>query len=393
MADLKSKKVFFVIGEESGDALGADLLDALEKKAGISNLKIIPVGLAGEKMSRSGMVSLFDVTEIAVMGITAVLGRLPTILRRILNTVAAIEKERPDMVVLIDSPDFTHAVAKRVRKKLPGVPIIDYVCPSVWAWRSGRAKKMNAYIDHVLALLAFEPDVLKKLGGPDATYIGHRLVEDMARFSRNSRSIDVNEKPVLLVLPGSRRSELKSLLKTFGETVDLMHQNGTQFECVIPAVSHLEKEITIKTAAWRVAPTIVTGEDNKQKAFARATAALAVSGTVSLELALAGVPMVLAYKLEPLVRPLGFLISTWSAALPNLIADYVVVPEELNEAATPERLSRQVERLLTDTPQRRAQIDGLQQVRSRMQVDQPPGEKAADVVLDILSDQRSSTGT
>jgi len=331
-----------------------------------------------------------------VMGVSAVLARLPTIIRRVYQTVAAIEKERPDLVVLIDSPDFTHAVAKRVRKKLPTIPIIDYVCPSVWAWRQGRARKMTAYIDHVLALLPFEPRVLKELGGPDATYVGHRLVGDANanEISGESDHGEICDPPTLLVLPGSRRGELKALLNVFGETVDYLHQRGQKFKCIIPAVPRLADEIREKTASWTVKPQIISETFDKQAAFKKATAALAVSGTISLELAMAGVPMVLAYKLDTILRPFGFLIKTWSAALPNLVADYVVVPEEVNETASSGRLARQLERLLSDTPERRAQIAGLEFVKRTMQVDQPPGKKAAGVIFNYLklADQRSSTG-
>ena len=387
---MQRKKVFFVIGEESGDLLGADLLAALKAKSQFAGFDIEAVGLGGSAMQSLGMKSLFDISEIAVMGITAVIGRLPTIIRRIRNTVAEIERQRPDIIILIDSPEFTHAVAKRVRKKLPGIPIIDYVCPSVWAWRKGRARKMAAYIDHVLALLSFEPKVLKELGGPDATYVGHKLVEELKDVSIGERPVafdkSSDELPVLLVLPGSRKGEVDRLLDIFGETVDLMRARGHEFDCVIPAVSHLENEIRQKTDSWPVKPKIVTGADNKRDAFASATAALAASGTVSLELALAGVPMVLAYRLDALMRPLTFMFSTWSAALPNLVADYVVVPEEFNHEVTSDRLVRQLERLLWNSPQRQAQIEGMKDIKSKMQVDQPPGEKVADVIFRYLSD-------
>ena len=390
MGSLKQKKVFFVIGEESGDLLGADLLAALNAKSQSAGFEIEAMGLGGPAMQSLGMKSLFDISEIAVMGISAVIGRLPTIIRRILNTVAEIVRQRPDIIILIDSPDFTHAVAKRVRKKLPGIPIIDYVCPSVWAWRQGRARKMTAYIDHVLALLSFEPKVLKELGGPDATYVGHKLVEELKDISIGERPVAFDksgdELPVLLVLPGSRKGEVDRLLDIFGETVELMRARSQEFECVIPAVAHLEDEIRQKTDNWPVKPKIVIGADNKRDAFASATAALAASGTVSLELALAGVPMVLAYRLDPLAKRLAFLFSTWSAALPNLVADYVVVPEEFNHEVTGDRLVRQLERLLWDSPQRRAQIEGMKDINSNMQVDQPPGEKAAEVIFRYLAD-------
>jgi len=381
------KKIFFVIGEESGDALGADLVAALELKS--RSIEIEAVGLAGHAMGALGVKSLFDISEIAVMGILPVLKRLPTIIRRVYNTVDAIVSDPPDLVILIDSPEFTHAVARRVRKKLPNVPIINYVCPSVWAWRQGRARKMNAYIDHVLALLSFEPSILKELGGPDATYVGHKLVDEMKGFSIGKpipkESTPAGQLPLLLVLPGSRRGEVDSLIDVFGETVEMMRARGAEFGVVIPAVNHLVEVITEKTANWPIKPKIVCGAEEKKAAFIDARAALAASGTVSLELALAGVPMVLSYRLDAIARPLaGYFFSTWSASLPNLIADYVVVPEEFNHEVTADRLSRQVERLLWDSPERNAQIEGMKHIKSKMQTDQPPGEKAADIVIQFL---------
>ena len=376
-------KIYFVLGEESGDALGADLLPALQKRAEVEKRSVDVIGLAGTKLQSLGVKSLFDIEEIAVMGFAAVAGRLPKIIKRVHETVADIIAREPDMVVLIDSPDFTHAVAKRVRKKRPNLPVVNYVCPSVWAWRQGRAKSMRSYIDHVLAILPFEPKALADLGGPPATYIGHPLARHIANLSKRSATESV-ERPVLLVLPGSRASELKKMLPAFGETLEILRGRGCDFDPVMPAVPRLKERLVAETANWKVKPTIVDSVDN-DKTFSTAKAALATSGTVALQLSLHKVPMVSAYKLDTMARPFGWLIKSWSTLLPNLIVDRVLVPEEVNESVMPERLARRLQRLLSDTPERRMQVAGFGELIKAMKTKQPPSDLAADIIFKALT--------
>ncbi|MEP1208366.1 MAG: lipid-A-disaccharide synthase [Rhizobiaceae bacterium] len=371
--------VYLVLGEESGDKLAADLAPVLQKQAEKAGFEVKFSGLAGNRMTEQGMNSLFDIEDIAVMGISAVLVRLPTIIRRVYQTVSDIIAKKPDVIVLIDSPDFTHAVAKRVRRKLPDTPIINYICPSVWAWRSGRAAKMSAYIDHVLAILPFEPKVLKDLGGPEATYIGHPLARQIAALpARKNQTADLSD--TLLILPGSRRGELKSMLEIYGKTLTILQQRGVQFQAILPAVPHLKAQLQRDTAAWQVKPKIVDSADN-QTTFASARAAIATSGTVALELALHKVPMVMAYRIDPLARLFAGLITTWSAVLPNLVLDRVLVPEEHNEMVIPDRMARYLERLLADSPERSSQMKGFNQLQKAMKTKQPPAELAAEIIL------------
>ena len=377
MADNRLK-VYFVLGEESGDALGADLLPHLKAQAEKLGRKVQLDGLAGDKLSAAGQKSLFDIDDIAVMGITAVVARLPTIIKRVKQTVADIVKKKPDVIVLIDSPDFTHAVAKRVRKQLPTVSIVNYVCPSVWAWRQSRAKSMRAYVDHVLAILPFEPKALADLDGPAATYVGHPLVQDIT--STQSTSPPLSTKPVILVLPGSRGSEVKRMLKPFGETLHILQQRGNEFQAVIPSVSRMRQRIEQETANWPVKPLIVNSEDNADT-FARAHVALATSGTVTLELALHNVPMTVAYILDPVATVFSSLIKIWSPSLPNLITDRLLVPEEFNKMVDPQRLARYLEELMENGAARKRQLAGFKEVAKTMHTKQPPGELAAEVIL------------
>ena len=366
-------KVYFVVGEASGDALAGPLLEALRALDADTQA----VGLAGDRLSALGIRSPFDIEDISVMGIGPVVKRLPLIVRRVHQTVADVVRERPDVLVIVDSPDFTHAVAKRVRRRLPDLPVVDYVCPSVWAWRSGRARAMRGYVDHVLALLPFEPDALRRLGGPPGTYVGHPL----AGIAGAALSPPV-EPMRLLVLPGSRRSEHERLLPIFERTVELLARRGSVFEPLMPVPERFVASLRETTATWSVPVEVVAGKP-EGGSFEGAMAALAASGTVSLELALRGVPMVLAYRTDAAVRAMVRWIDTWSTALPNLIADRVVVPENIDAFASPERLARQVEDLLTDTPVRRAQMDGLHVVRQAVATDEPASRKAARIVVDV----------
>lgn len=371
-------RVYFVVGEASGDALGADLIVALRQL----RQSIEFVGLAGPKMQAMGVESLFDIEAISVMGFSAVIARLPTIIERIWRTARDIADKKPDVVVLIDSPDFTHRVAKRVRAKIPGVPIIKYICPSVWAWRPGRARTMARYIDHVLAILPFEPRLLAQLGGPPASYVGHPMARAMDAIVLPPRRTPSGQR-TLLLLPGSRRTELRLLLDDFRQTVEILAERGHDYRLLLPAVPHLEAELRARTASWKIRPQIVAGEQAKHEAFMAADVALATSGTVLLELALYEVPMVSVYRLDWLLRRFRFLISAWTAALPNLIADKAFVPERVEEMIRPGWLARAIEELMLEGPTRDAQLQGFGEVREKMRQDEPAGMSAARKILEL----------
>lgn len=383
-------RVALVVGEHSGDQLGFKLMRALKARLGADGVRFS--GTAGKAMEREGMSSLVPLSEIAVMGILPVLRRLPALLRRIRETAEAIIAARPDVLVIIDSPDFTHRVARRVRRVLPDLPVVDYVSPSVWAWRPGRARAMTRYVDHVLALLPFEPEAHRRLGGPACTYVGHPLIERLAelRASPAERQAAAKEPAVLLVLPGSRRSEIRRLLAPFGETVGLVRAAGFGGRVVIPAVAHLKSEIRAGVAGWAQPPEIVTGEAAKLVAFRTARAALAASGTVTLELALAGVPMVVAYRVSKLEEQLKFLIKVPSIVLPNLILGENAIPELLQQASTPRALAGALAPLLGDTPERRAQIAALARLDGLMTLPEgdTPSDRAARIVLETMATRR-----
>src|SRR5208337_1697752 len=298
----QAKRIFVVAGEHSGDVLGGKLLQALKEKAGAGEFEFAGVG--GETMEAAGVRSIFPLSDVAVMGPAAILARLPKLVRRVYRTVDAALAFNPDLLIVIDSPEFTHPIAKRVRQRRPEIPIADYVSPSVWAWRPGRARKMRPYVDHLLALLPFEPEAHARLGGPDCTYVGHPLIEraawigglDTARL--RARLGLTPALPVLVVLPGSRPSEVSRLMEPFGDTIRQLRRDLGQMELILPAVPSVRPLIEKALVSWPQQPHLVEGDEDKFTAFRLADAALAASGTVTLELAVAGTPMAVAYRVD-----------------------------------------------------------------------------------------------
>lgn len=378
----KKPLIYIVIGEESGDQLGAQLASAIREKFGKD---IEFSGLAGERMQQLGLSSLFPLQDIAVMGVINIIKQYPFLRRRGLEVVADVVQKKPDLLVIIDSPEFTHAVAKRVRNQLPNLPVVNYVSPSVWAWRPGRAKRMARYVDHVLALLPFEPRAHKELQGPDCTYVGHPLIErlDLLRPHDGEKS-SIGE-PVLLVLPGSRRSEVTRLMEEFGIVVKMAMETHPDLRVILPAVSHLRPLIDEALKSWPSQPEIVEGEDAKFAAFRQAHAALAASGTVTLELGLAGVPMVVAYKVDWLTTRLGFLIKVPSMVLTNLILGRKAIPEFLNDDANAHQLWNHLAPLLEESETRSRQIEAFRNLDAIMHLPKgTPSQKAAEITLSYL---------
>jgi lipid-A-disaccharide synthase len=383
------RRIFLIATEESGDRLGAGLMKVLRQRLG-GAVKFEGVG--GQSMAREGLASLFPIEQLSIMGLAAVAKQLPAILRHIRETATAVTAASPDILVIIDSPDFTHRVARRVRARDPSIPIIDYVSPSVWAWRPGRARAMRAYIDHVLALLPFEPEEYRRLRGPPCSYVGHPLTEQIGvlRPGVEEQKRRDAQPPVLLVLPGSRGSEIKHHMAVFGETLGQLAAEGVPFEPVLPTMPHLLDAVRSGVKRWPVQPRVVVGEQEKRAALRIARAALAKSGTVTLELALAGVPMVTAYRVgsvEALV--LQRAINVKSVILANLVAGENVVPEFLQRDCTPKKLSQALREVLSESPLRQRQLDAFARIEKTMSTgNQPPSVRAADIVLKTMRKSR-----
>ncbi|MBZ9668999.1 lipid-A-disaccharide synthase [Mesorhizobium sp. ES1-3] len=383
MAD-RALKIAIVAGEESGDLLGADIVRSLRQTTG---REVQLVGLGGRHLQALGLVSPFDAGEVALMGFSAVLRDLPRLVRRIGQLAGIVADAKPDCLVTIDSPDFSLRVAKKVRAANPSIPIVHYVCPSVWAWRPGRAVAMKPYVDHILCILPFEVKELDRLGGPPGTYVGHRLTHDpgvlsAAKAQGQPRDLSPDRVKTLLVLPGSRRGEVRRLLEPFGETVSMLRARGHRLRLMLPTVPHVADTVRSAVTRWDEKPEIILEPERKWQAFGKADGALIASGTVSLELALSGVPMISCYRLDPVARVVApYLVSVWSALLPNLISDRALIPEFYNEYVKPNNLARQLEALLADSGMRAWQKDGFAEISRRMATDKPSGEIAAQVVM------------
>lgn len=380
-----SSHIFLVAGEESGDRLGAALIAAIRQRAkGQVHFSCI----GGVHMAAEGVPSLFPLGDLAIIGFAAIPASLPKILRRIREAADAVVSAKPDALVIIDSPEFTHRVAKRVRANLPEVPIIDYVCPSVWAWRPGRARAMRVYVDHVLALLPFEPKVMAELAGPPCTYVGHPLIErlDELRPKDLEKRLRLADPPLLLVLPGSREGEIRRMASVFGAAIARVAEQFGPVEVIVPAVPRLAEIVRAAVALWPVPARVVTDTEEKAEAFRSARAALSKSGTSTLELALAGVPMVAAYKV-PLIEEIAgrLLLNVSSVILANLVLGENIVPEFLQRDCTAGRLAEALLPLLSDTPERRRQMETFARLDTIMQVGKgSPSDRGAAIVLDIV---------
>ena len=382
-------RIAIVSGEESGDLLGSDLIKAIQKQSGF-NVELVGVG--GRHLQSIGLKSMFDPSEIALMGLTAVARDLPRLVARIGRTARAIAAARPDCLITVDSPAFTLRVAKKVRKLAPDIPIVKYVCPSIWAWGPWRAKTMKPYVDRILCILPFEGEVLSRLGGPDGIYVGHRLTTDpdlswAGDHQKLRQQMDGKDKTIL-VLPGSRKAEVRNLMPAFGETLQQLAERTPNFKVVIPTLPQVQHLVEENAQGWKVPVSIVSGPEEKRVALSQADCALAASGTVLLELALAGVPTVSCYKTDFLMVAARRLITIWSAALPNLIADRPVIPEFINEYIRPGLLARHLESLLHDTAARQWQLDGMALVAESMKTPRPSSEVAAEAVLKLIAQPR-----
>jgi lipid-A-disaccharide synthase len=375
------RKIFLIATEESGDRLGAGLMKVLRQRLGDA---VQFDGVGGRAMAREGLSSLFPIEQLSIVGLSAVLVQLPKLLRLIRQTTGAVIAAGPDILVIIDSPDFTHRVARKVRSQSPSIPIVDYVSPTVWAWRPGRARAMVSYIDHVLALLPFEPTAYERLRGPPCTYVGHPLTEQVGLLRPNADELARRnaEPPVLLVLPGSRRSEVRRHMPVFGEALARLQNDGVDFEAVLPTMPHLEAAVRAGVNGWKVAPRIVIGEPDRRAAFRTARAALAKSGTVTLELAISGVPTVAAYRVGAVeASVLKRLISVHTVILANLVLGENIVPEFLQNDCTPDNLARALRPLLSETPERARQLAAFGKLDAIMSTGKTPSISAADIVL------------
>jgi lipid-A-disaccharide synthase len=385
-ADRKTINLMLVCGEPSGDALGAQLMAGIKQLAGD---RVHFSGVGGLAMAREGLQSLYPLDTTAVMGLREVVPAIPAILKRVRQAVDFALLTRPDAVVVIDSPDFTHRVAQGIKKRDPTIRTVDYVAPQVWASRAYRARKMAHYFDLVLALFPFEVPFFEKYG-LRAAFVGHPVIERAAKIAGGdalrARLKIGAEAPLLALLPGSRTSEIRFILPVFRDTVKILAGKIPGLVTVLPTVPHVAAKVRAATQDWPTPLHIVEGEADKYATFDTSDVALAASGTVTAELALSHTPMVVGYKVGGLTFFLSkFLMTATHITLINILLQREAVPEFLQSRCTSENLAGAVENLFRNEAARAAQIEAMKDFGHRLgEGDEPPSLRAARVLLEFV---------
>ncbi len=382
----KPINLMIVCGEPSGDALGAQLMARVRELAGD---RVRFTGVGGLAMAREGFQSLYPLDTTAVMGLREVVPAIPAILRHVKQAVDFAVQTKPDAVVVIDSPDFTHRVARAIKKRDPSIRTVDYVAPQVWASRAYRAKAMAHYFDLVLALFPFEVPFFEKYG-LKAAFVGHPVIERAAKVTggdalRARLGIEA-ETPLLALLPGSRTSEIRFILPEFRKTVETLAQKIPGLVTVLPTVPHVAAKVRAATTDWPTPLHVLEGDADKYAAFDAADVALAASGTVTAELALAHTPMVVGYKVGGLTFFLSkFLMTVTHITLINILLEREAVPEFLQARCTPENLASAVEHLFRNESARAAQVEAMKEFGRRLgEGDEAPSLRAARVLLEFV---------
>jgi lipid-A-disaccharide synthase len=393
-ADRGGPLIFLVAGEPSGDQLGARLMASLKAEAGAP---VRFAGIGGPLMAAEGLDSLFPLDELSVMGFVDVLPHIPRLLRRVREVAEAAQAARPAALVTIDSPAFTLRVARRLAKdpRGRGIPLIHYVAPSVWAWKPWRARRVAGYLDHLLALLPFEPAYFEP-HGLVVTVVGHPAVEaatiaaDGPAFRR--RYGIPPDAPLVCVLPGSRRGEIARHEPVYAGALGLLKARFPDLRAVAPTVPTVADLVEAAAARWPVPAVVLRDPAEKYQAFAAADLAIATSGTIAVELAVAGVPALIGYRVGPVTAVIGrALLRIKYASLVNLILDRMVQTELLQEDCTAARFAAEAERLLRDPVVRQAQTDGAREAAKRLgHGGEAPSRKAARAVLKVIADKRTT---
>jgi lipid-A-disaccharide synthase len=379
----KAPRIALIAGEPSGDVLGARLMAAL-RRATDGRLRLEGVG--GEQMSAAGLVSRFPMQELAHMGLVELLPHLPLLRRRLQETAAWLTGDPPDVLVTIDAPGFCLRLAARLAGTR--IPRLHYVAPTVWAWKPGRAARIARLVDHLLALLPFEPPYFTR-HGLACTYVGHPALETMAGTpdpaSFRQRHGIATEAPVLCLLPGSRRFELTRLLALFAEAARQAAARHPGLHVILPTVAGVASQAEAGARDLGLPVTIVTDPAQKRDAFAASDAALAASGTVAVELAVVGTPAIIAYRANPLTAAIARrMVKVKYASLVNLLLDRPATPEFLQGDCQPARLAEAIHRLLADPAARAAQRAAYREALAQLDVAGLPSDRAAEVALSLV---------
>lgn len=379
-------KIYLIAGEPSGDLLGSRLMRALRKK---TNNEVEFFGIGGDTMEQEGLKSLFDISELAVMGLVEVIPSIPKVLKRIKQTVADIKKNNPDIVITIDSWSFCSRVHKALRKQNIGVKQLHYVAPQVWAWKKRRAKTMYKYVDELLTLLPNEPQYFTK-HHLKTIFVGHPVVESDAlkadgQSFRKKYNIS-DEKQVISILPGSRHTEVSKLLPDFLTAAHIIYEQNPDVVFALPTVKTVVNRIKHMTRNNRLPLIILETENDRYSAFQASSAAIAASGTVALELAICNIPHIIAYKVSPLTYLLAkYLVKIKYVNLTNIMLKRPVVPELLQEKCTPKNIVCNINELLKSGQEYDKQMQGFADIKKYLtNGNQTPSENASDAILDLI---------
>ena len=379
-------KIYLIAGEPSGDLLGSRLMRALRKK---TNNEVEFFGIGGDTMEQEGLKSLFDISELAVMGLVEVIPSIPKVLKRIKQTVADIKKNNPDIVITIDSWSFCSRVHKALRKQNIGVKQLHYVAPQVWAWKKRRAKTMYKYVDELLTLLPNEPQYFTK-HHLKTIFVGHPVVESDAlkadgQSFRKKYNIS-DEKQVISILPGSRHTEVSKLLPDFLTAARIIYEQNPDVVFALPTVKTVVNRIKHMTRNNRLPLIILETENDRYSAFQASSAAIAASGTVALELAICNIPHIIAYKVSPLTYLLAkYLVKIKYVNLINIMLKRLVVPELLQEKCTPKNIVCNINELLKSGQEYDKQMQGFADIKKYLtNGNQTPSENASDAILDLI---------
>ncbi len=379
-------RAFLIAGEPSGDRLGGALIAGLRELDPALEI----AGIGGESMAAQGLASLFPMSELSLMGIWEILPKYRALKRRIAQTAQAVVAAAPDVLITIDSPDFGLRVARLVRAAAPGIRTVHYVAPSVWAWRPGRAAKMAEVVDHVLAILPFEPPLMHT-AGMSCDFVGHPVVAEpvatpQAAADFRARHGIAADAPLVLCLPGSRQGEVARLAPRFDEALIRLRDRVPEIRVALPTVPGVSAMVGQMVKRWPTAPVVVQDSEDKRAAFAAADLALAASGTVSLELAANRVPMVIGYDMAPLTRALlGMLLKTDTVTLVNLVTDTRAVPEFLGKRCRPDLMAPALLQLLDDPDARDEQLAAMELTMELLgRGGEPPGLRAARSVIEAV---------
>jgi lipid-A-disaccharide synthase len=373
--------IYLIAGEQSGDVLGARLIRAIRRRRPDATI----IGIGGQEMATAGVESLFPITDLAVMGLLEVLPRIRRLKALLRRAIEDVQARKPDVLVTIDSPGFTHRVLGALREA--GIKRAHYVAPQVWAWRENRVKRYPGLWDELLCLLPFEPAFFARHGLP-ARFVGHPVLESGADSGNGARFRAQHgvaaDARILTVMPGSRHTEVSRLLPILEQTLRLLPPGLVP---VVPLAGSVAETVRQRTAAWPVRPILVSTAQEKFDAFAASTAALTKSGTSTLELAVARVPMVVMYRVNPISHvAVKLLAKVQYASILNLLLDGMVVPEFLQYDATPERLAGAMRQLLDDPAAVAAQRAGFDKALTMLRpLAGAPSDSAAEAVLSMLA--------